>query len=547
MLYQSDFLVIGSGIAGLTFALKAAKHGTVNLITKKERADSNTNYAQGGIASVMSKNDSFDDHIRDTLICGVGICHEDAVRQIVETGPERIKELINWGVEFSRDEKGQLDLGREGGHSRNRIVHAKDLTGRAVEQSLLNAVKTNPNISVFEEHTAIELITEHHLDKSAQKVINSPHCWGAYALDTTQNRVDRFLAKAVLLATGSIGHVYLHTTNPDIATGDGVAMAYRAGAWIGNMEFMQFHPTTLFHPQANSFLISEAVRGFGGILRTRDGRAFMENYHEMKDLAPRDIVARAIDSELKKSGEDCIFLDVTHLPSDSVIERFPNIYNTCLQYGIDCTKEMIPVVPAAHYACGGVATDLHARTSIIGLYAAGEVAFTGVHGANRLASNSLLEALVFAHQANLNAAEYIKHVSLPVDKIPEWSEEGTLNSEEWVLISHDRREIQRLMWDYVGIVRSDLRLSRAERRIRLIANEIEDFYKRTRVSEELLELRNLACVAKLIIDSARFRKESRGLHYMTDYPEKDDRFWGHDTLIHQHFGIQMCLPGPLDW
>jgi len=546
-MFESDFLVIGSGIAGITFALKAANYGTVNIITKKEKAESNTNYAQGGIASVMGKNDSFDQHIQDTLKCGADICHEESVRLIVETGPDRIKELMNWGVDFSRTKDGELDLGREGGHSQNRIVHAKDLTGREVEEALLDAVKENPNISVYEDHIAIELITEHHLDKTRRTVIKQPHCWGAYALNVPDNWVNRFMAKVVLLATGSLGHAYLHSTNPRIATGDGIAMAYRAGAWIGNMEFMQFHPTSLFHPQGNSFLISEAVRGYGGILQTQDGQPFMEEYHEMKDLAPRDIVARAIDAELKKRGDQCVYLDVTHKPKKETKERFPNIYNTCLTYGIDITKEPIPVVPAAHYTCGGVTSDINARTSIIGLYAAGEVGFTGVHGANRLASNSLLEALAFANQAYLDSIEYFKTVSLPKQQIPEWSEEGIINSEEWVLISHDRQEIQQIMWDYVGIVRSDLRLSRAERRLRLIANEIEDFYKRTRVSEGLLELRNLACVAILIIECARFRKESRGLHFNTDYPDRDDQFWKHDTLIHQHFGIQMCMPQPFQW
>ena len=449
MSYKSDFLVIGSGIAGLTFALKVAQHGTVNIITKKEKAESNTNYAQGGIASVMDQKDSFEQHFRDTMKCGAGICHEKPVRLIVETGPERIKELMNWGVKFSRKKNGNLDLGREGGHSWNRIIHAKDLTGREVEQALLNEAKKNKNITFFEEHSAIELITEHHLDKSHHDVIKKPHCWGAYVLDSTQNKVRRFLAKSVLLATGSIGQVYLHTTNPGIATGDGIAMAYRAGAWIGNMEFMQFHPTTLYHPQANSFLISEAVRGFGGIIRNQSGEPFMENYHTMKDLAPRDVVARAIDSELKKRGEDCVYLDIKHLPENKIKNRFPNIYQTCLKYGIDITKDPIPVVPAAHYICGGVSTDINSRSSIVGLYAAGEVGFTGVHGANRLASNSLLEALVFAHQASLDAAEFIQDVSLPDNKIPKWSEEGTFNSEEWFLISHDREDIQRLMWHYV--------------------------------------------------------------------------------------------------
>ncbi len=547
MVYDSDFLVLGSGIAGLTFALKVAPYGKVHIITKKDRAESNTNYAQGGIASVMSNSDSFEQHIKDTLQAGDGLCHEDAVRLIVENGPRLVNELMALGVEFSRRKNGSLDLGREGGHTQNRIVHAKDLTGREVERALLDAVKNNPNIEVFEDHMAVELITEHHLGLNSRRIVMEPHCWGAYVLNAETHQVQRFLARAVLLATGGTGHVYFHTTNPGIATGDGVAMAYRAGGWVGNLEFMQFHPTTLYRPGANSFLISEAVRGFGGILRNSKGEAFMEKYHPMRDLAPRDIVARAIDTELKKSGDECVYLDVTHLPADQVKDRFPHIYQTCLQFGIDITKEWIPVVPAAHYICGGVATDLNARTSIAGLYAAGEVAFTGVHGANRLASNSLLEALVFADQASKDAAEYVKIAKLPEGEIPPWSEEGTFNSEEWVLVSHDREEIQRLMWDYVGIVRSDLRLSRADRRIQLISNEIEDFYKRTRVTEGLLELRNLSCVARLIIACARFRTESRGLHYNTDYPERDDRHWKHDTLVHQHYGIQIAMPAPFEW
>ncbi|GBD94623.1 L-aspartate oxidase [bacterium BMS3Abin05] len=546
MIQETDFLVVGSGIAGLSFALKAAQQGTVAVLTKKQRAESNTNYAQGGIASVIGPDDSFDLHIRDTLTAGAGLCYRDAVELIVKNGPERLKELMDWGVQFSRKENGSLDLGREGGHSKNRIVHVSDLTGREVERALINAVKEHPNIAVYEDHVALEILTEHHLGETSEKAAKIPHAWGVYVLDADKNRVDIFLAKIVLLASGGSGHVYLHTTNPPIATGDGIAMAYRAGAWVGNLEFMQFHPTALHLPGANYYLISEAVRGFGGILRNSRGDAFMKNYHPLKELAPRDIVARAIDAELKKSGDPHVFLDVTHLNPERVKERFPNIYNFCLSLGLDLTRAQIPVVPAAHYMCGGVVTDLQARTSVSGLYASGEVACTGVHGANRLASNSLLEGLAFSHQAYLNAVEHIKTAKIP-KVLHEWSEEGLVNSDEWVLISHNRVEIQTVMWDYVGIVRSNLRLERAARRMNLLLNEIEDFYKRTKVSEKLVELRNLATVAKLIIGSARYRRESRGLHFTTDYPERDDRFWKHNTFSHRDFGFVHSLPHSIVW
>ena len=546
--YECDFLVIGSGIAGLTFALKVAQEGTVHIITKKAKAESNTNYAQGGIAAVWDPEDSFEQHIQDTLAAGAGLCHPDAVELIVRNGPERVNELMKWGVKFSTTPNGRLDLGREGGHRRNRIIHATDLTGREVEQALLNSVKENKNIRIFENHMAVELITEHHLQNKQTRPKQQPiHCWGAYVLDVEADQVKTFLSRTVLLATGGCGHVYLHTTNPSIATGDGIAMAYRAGAWVGNLEFMQFHPTTLFYPGANSFLISEAVRGFGGILRNSEGEAFMANYHPMKDLASRDIVARAIDAELKRSGADCVYLDVTHLDPNEVKSHFPHIYEKCLELGLDITAQPIPVVPAAHYMCGGVVTNLRARTSICGLYAAGEVAFTGVHGANRLASNSLLEALVFGNIAAKDAKNYRRNVDVPRNQIPSWSTEGTFNAEEWVLVAHDRGEIQTLMWDYVGIVRSNLRLQRAERRVRLVAEEIEDFYKRTKITEGLLELRNLSCVAQLMIAASRFRRESRGLHYNTDYPEPDDRYWKHDTFIHRDLGIQIALPAKIVW
>lgn len=525
MQIRTDFLVIGSGIAGLYFAIKAAEMGTVAIITKKESAESNTNYAQGGIASVMSPDDTFESHIEDTLNAGAGLCHRDAVEAIVREGPERIKELLALGVEFTM-KNNRLDLGREGGHSKHRIVHAADLTGREVERALLAKINQHPNIQVFENHAAIDLITEHHTSKAHHQPM---HCWGAYVLDVKSNTVKAFLSSVTMLATGGAGQVYLHTTNPPIATADGVAMAYRAGAKIGNMEFIQFHPTTLYNSGAPSFLISEAVRGFGGILRTRDGRDFMKKYDERGSLAPRDIVARAIDSELKRSGDECVFLDVTHLQANEVKSHFPYIYQHCLKFNIDITKDLIPVVPAAHYSCGGVVTDLYGATSIAGLFACGEVSMTGVHGANRLASNSLLEALVFSTRA----AKFIKQKKNDptIPEIPEWDESGTVNADEWVLIAHDRKEIQQLMWDYVGIVRSNHRLERANRRIQLILQEVLDFYKRTVVTEELIELRNLARTAEIIIRSALLRKESRGLHYTTDYPERNDSEWLKDTII----------------
>lgn len=532
---QSDYLVIGSGIAGLSFALKAAQHGTVGIVTKKEHTESNTNYAQGGIASVLAENDSFKLHIADTLKAGAGLCHRDAVELIVREGPQMVRELMEWGVQFTKRKIGdreELALGREGGHSRDRIVHAADLTGREIERTLVKNVQHTSAIQMFENHIAIDLITEHHLfGLQEEEFPERITCWGAYVLDIMTGVVKKFLAKATLLCTGGAGHIYLHTTNPRIATGDGIAMAYRAGGKVGNLEFMQFHPTTLYHPQANSFLISEAVRGYGGVLITRKGEPFMEKVHEMGSLAPRDIVARAIDREMKRSGEPCVFLDVTGKDPEKTKARFPNIYEKCLQFGIDMTKQPIPVVPAAHYMCGGVWTDLWGRTTIRGLYACGEVAFTGVHGANRLASNSLLEALVFSDRAYRDAVQNINQNEYVFPPIPEWNEENTFNAEEWVILAHDREEIQRLMWDYVGIVRSNFRLKRAQRRIKLISQEVEEFYKRTKVTNDLIELRNIATVASLIIRSALTRKESRGLHYTTDYPDRDDRGWKRDTML----------------
>ncbi|NQT24428.1 L-aspartate oxidase [candidate division KSB1 bacterium] len=534
MNHHSDFLVIGSGIAGLSFALQVADQGSVIILTKKERADSNTNRAQGGIAAVFGNDDSFDLHVQDTLKAGVGLCHTDAVEQIVREGPESIRMLQDWGVDFThiQPKSPSLDLGREGGHTRNRIIHSKDRTGMAVEHALLENLRSHPNIQMLENQSAIELITEHHLPNTRETT--GLHCWGVYAVDGKTGDAHIFSAHVTVLATGGAGWVYPHTTNPDIATGDGVAMAYRAGVPVANLEFLQFHPTSLYHPQGDSFLISEAVRGFGGILRTGDGEAFMTQYDKQADLAPRDIVARAIDSEMKRRGDECVYLDVTHLDSDKVRDHFPTIHEKLLSLDIDMTQQLIPVVPAAHYLCGGVITDLAGKTVIQGLYVTGEAACTGVHGANRLASNSLLEALVFSNRASQSAIQDLHHYQKSgsrIPDIPEWNIEGTFDQEEWVLISHDLREIQRLMWDYVGIVRSSERLKRAWRRVGVINRDIETFYRKTRVSPQLLELRNISCTASLIIRSALFRKESRGLHYTTDFPDRDDQNWLGDTVI----------------
>jgi L-aspartate oxidase len=525
-----DFLVLGSGIAGLSFALKVAPRGRVAIVTKKSRAESNTNYAQGGIAAVTSKEDSVEMHVRDTLSAGAGLCHEDVVRAIVQEGPARIAELIEIGMKFSEREIAggrELDLGREGGHSKRRILHAKDVTGREIEKALLSAVAAQPNIEIFENHIAIDLITTQKLGQLFDPRPN--RCLGAYVFDKKMNQVETFAAGTVLLATGGCGKVYLYTTNPDIATGDGVAMAYRAGAGVANMEFVQFHPTCLYHPRAKSFLISEAVRGEGAVLRNGDGLAFMDAAHPLKSLAPRDIVARAIDSEMKKSGADCVFLDITQKPARFLIERFPNIYATCLEYGIDMTKEPIPVVPAAHYQCGGVLTTVDGQTDLAGLYAVGEVACTGLHGANRLASNSLLEALVCAHRAARQAAQNPEPKISPA--IPDWHSGKAHDSDELVVVSHNWDEIRRLMWDYVGIVRTNKRLRRARSRIANLQEEIQEYYWDFKVNSDLLELRNIATVAELIITSAMERPESRGLHFNLDYPGTDPAWAQRDTIL----------------
>ena len=531
MKVNSDFLVIGSGIAGLAFALQAAKHGKVAMVTKRDITESATNYAQGGIATVFSQEDTFDAHVEDTLVAGAGICNEEVVRMVVEEGPHVIRSLIDWGVKFTTS-GDSYDLTREGGHSQRRILHADDVTGREIERALVAAARENPNIDIYEYHIAIDLITE---AKVKRMKLKPNRCLGAHVLDIDKGLVRTFSSKITLLASGGAGKVYLYTCNPDVATGDGVAMAYRAGATVANMEFMQFHPTTLFHPHAKSFLISEAVRGEGAILKRRDGTAFMEKYHHLKDLAPRDIVARAIDNEMKTSGDDCVYLDMTHKEPDYIRNRFPNIYQTCLDYGLDMTQQPLPVVPAAHYLCGGVAVDLNGETDIKHLYAIGEVAFTGLHGANRLASNSLLEAAVYAGRAYEHAVAALAGNCFDYPVIPEWDAGTATNSDEMVVVSQNWDEIRRFMWNYVGIVRSDKRLERAMHRIRLIQEEIDDYYWDFIITSDLIELRNIATVAELIILCARSRTESRGLHYTIDHPERDDIHCRKDTFVKKQF------------
>ena len=531
-----DTLVIGSGIAGLTYALKIADHRKVAVVTKKEKVETSTNYAQGGIASVLSPDDSFDLHIQDTLNSGDGLCDSDVVEMVIKNGPNRIQELAEMGVRFqqSQQDSATFDLAREGGHSRSRIVHAQDMTGREVERVLVAMAEDHPNISIFENHIAIDLIVECHLLKRGLRTTQrQERCWGAYVLDIEGNRILTYLARDTLLCTGGAGKVYVYTSNPDVATGDGVAMAYRAGAEIANMEFVQFHPTCLYHPHAKNFLISEAVRGEGGRLIDKRGHAFMAKYHPLKDLACRDVVARAIDTEIKQSGDDCVYVDISHRDADFLRRRFPGIHEKCLSLGIDITRDSIPVVPAAHYICGGVRTDTYGRTSIQHLYALGESACTGLHGANRLASNSLLEALVFAHNAaedlNSQPSSPTEEISFP--EVPPLEMPLNANDSEMVLIAYNWDIIRRLMWNYVGIVRKDNRLRLAQNHLAQIQREINEHYPNISLNSDLIELRNLATVAELIVKCALERHESRGLHFNIDHPQKDDERWQRDTTL----------------
>ena len=521
----ADYLVIGSGIAGLYFALRAAEHGRVLIVTKKSTDDSATNWAQGGIAAVLGDDDTLQGHIEDTLRVGEGLCNPDIVELCVREGPEHVRRLASLGVDFARGPEGHFELGREGGHSARRVAHYKDTTGAEIQRALQAAASNHSQIRILPDHIAIDLL-------SMAKYGGDPACLGAYVLDRSTGEIITVLARATVLASGGTGKVYLYTSNPDVATGDGIAMAYRIGAPVANLEFVQFHPTVLYHPHAKSFLISETLRGEGGELRLADGSTFMENYHELRSLAPRDVVARAIDNELKKSGADSVFLDMTKLDAAFVRERFPTIFERCLALGIDITRQPIPVVPAAHYQCGGVVTDDSGRTSIKGLYAIGETAHTGLHGACRLASNSLLEGVVFGARA----AEAVRQAELvrPAKVMP-WAAGEATDSNDAIVVALNWDEIRRFMWSYLGIVRSTKRIERARHRIELLRQEIDEYYWDFRINSDIVELRNLALVAHLVIESARRRKESRGLHYTLDFPDKDVR-WQRDTVLHQTDG-----------
>lgn len=518
MRIKTDFLVIGTGIAGLSFALNIADHGKVIIVTKDEAENSNTRLAQGGIAAVMSTPDTVEKHVQDTVQAGAGLCNEKIVRITITESKERIDELIKWGTNFDKTSTGNYDLAKEGGHSEYRVLHHKDNTGNEIIRALLDKASNHPNIEILENYFAVDLITQHHLGQVITRKTPNVKCFGAYVLNPETNIIDTILSRFTLMATGGAGNVYLTTTNPQIATGDGVAMVHRARGKIENMEFIQFHPTSLYNPNDKpSFLITEALRGFGAVLKTCDGQEFMQKYDKRKSLAPRDIVARAIDNEMKLTGDDYVCLDCRHLNNNDVINHFPNIYAKCLSIGIDISKDMIPVVPAAHYICGGIVTDDHGKSSIINLYAAGECACTGLHGANRLASNSLLESVVFSHRASVDAIAAMNSVEIN-NEVPDWDAEGTVLHEEMVLITQTLKELQFIMSNYVGIVRSNLRLKRAYDRLQIIYSETEDLYQNSIVTRKICELRNLIDIAYQIIKSAMLRKESLGLHYSLDYP-----------------------------
>ncbi len=523
-----DVLIIGSGAAGLSLALDLPKEARIAVVSKGPLEESSTYYAQGGIAAVLDETDSVESHISDTLDSGAGICDPEAVRFIVENGRQAIEKLIEYGVVFSREEHPEnggheYHLTREGGHSHRRVIHAADATGHAVETTLVGRVKARENVKLLDHHNAVDLIRVKNDDGSRGR------CVGAYVLDIAKGNIKTYGARCVALASGGASKVYLYTSNPDGSTGDGIAMARRAGCRVANMEFTQFHPTCLYHPEAKSFLITEAVRGEGGHLLLADGSRFMKRFDERGELAPRDIVARAIDHEMKRTGDACVYLDISHKPLEFIEEHFPNVYRRCRDFGFDMSKQPIPVVPAAHYTCGGVMTDLNGRTDIEGLYAVGEVAYTGLHGANRIASNSLLECLVLSAAAGCDISARLKDFPSP-PQLPQWDESWVRDSDEDVVISHNWEELRRFMWDYVGIVRTDKRLERAQHRIDLLLSEIDDYYGNFRITSDLLELRNLALVADLIIRSARSREESRGLHYTLDYPDKDGTAYGPTVL-----------------
>lgn len=537
---RCDYLIIGSGLAGLIAALEASQFGKVVVVTKTNAEDCNTRHAQGGIACVVDKDDTFDAHIADTIAAGAGLCHPDVVRDIIKAGPDRVRDLEKYGLQFTRrgeilgavapEKAAEFDLGREGGHSARRVLHAGDITGRQVSDVLLKRCREHENITILENHLAVDLVSTRHLEWHGENI-----CLGAYVMDTRTEEIKTFLSTYTFLATGGAGKVYLCTCNPDVASGDGVAMAYRVGAEISNMEFYQFHPTILYHPKAKSFLISEAVRGEGAVLKMfKNGQyvEFMQDYHPLQSLAPRDVVARAIDNELKRTGQECAWLDIRHHPESFLRKRFPNIFQECLRFGVNMATDLIPVIPAAHYCCGGVRTDVNGVTNVSRLYAIGEVGCTGLHGANRLASNSLLEAMVVGYNAVHHSVEQNSGMyAITDDLIPDWEQGNAVNSDELVVIAHNWDEIRRFMWDFVSIVRTNKRLERAKNRIRLLRKEIEKYYWNFIVTPDLIELRNLASVAEMIIDSAMAREESRGLHYNLDYPAADPKSRGKDSIL----------------